>query len=287
MCMYVMEPPDAAFAPILAALDAAFLAHRESAAASTRPFVTLTYAQSLDGSIAGEPGKPLRLSGCESMRMTHMLRAWHDSILVGVGTVATDDPSLTVRLCAGDHPLPVVLDPTLRTPPGCKLLTSSSCRRPVIATTLAGVGAAERRAELERAGASILVCESEPDSHRINMADLMPRLAAAHGASRVMVEGGAGVITSLLAHDGRALAAGAPPLLSTLVLTIAPTLVGGVRAVQGLLPPNGALAFPRLAAPVYARAGDDVVVQGTWAVAEGAPSSTEAGRVRATLGGAL
>ena len=37
-------------------------------------------------------------------------------------------------------------------------------------------------------------------------------------------------------------------------MTIAPTLVGGVRAVQGLLPPNGALAFPRLAAPVYARA---------------------------------
>jgi hypothetical protein len=75
-----------------------------------------------------------------------------------------------------------------------------------------------------------------------------------------------------------------PSRASSDVMTIAPTLVGGVRAVQGLLPPNGALAFPRLAAPVYARAGDDVVVQGTWAVAEGSPSSTEAGRVRATLG---
>ena len=254
------------FAPILDALESAFLDQRGSATAATRPFVTLAYAQSLDGSIAGETGQPLRLSGSESMHMTHLLRAWHDSILVGVGTVVADDPSLTVRLCSGDNPLPVILDPTLRTQPGCKLLTSASCRRPVIATTLAGPEAAERRVLLEQAGASILVCESEPGTHRINMRDLLFRLAQAHGASKVMIEGGASVITSLLEMDGRALNAHEQPLISAINLTIAPTLVGGVRAVQGLLPHAAAGAFPRLASPVYVRAGEDMVIQGRWVV---------------------
>ena len=261
-----MASEDHGFEPILNALDSAFLDHRGSATAAMLPFVTLAYAQSLDGSIAGEIGKPLRLSGSESMHMTHLLRAWHDSILVGVGTVVADDPSLTVRLCSGDNPLPVILDPTLRTRPDCKLLTSASCRRPVIATTLAGPEAAERRVLLERAGASILVCETEPGSHRLDLRDMLLKLALAHGASKVMIEGGASVITSLLEMDGRALNAHEPPLLSAINLTIAPTLVGGVRAVQGLLPHAAGGAFPRLASPVYVRAGEDMVIQGRWAV---------------------
>ncbi|HUM70564.1 MAG TPA: dihydrofolate reductase family protein, partial [Chloroflexota bacterium] len=48
-----------------------------------RPFVTLSYAQSLDGSIAARRGQPTPLSGPEAMRMTHHLRAGHDAILVG------------------------------------------------------------------------------------------------------------------------------------------------------------------------------------------------------------
>jgi len=70
----------------------------------TAPLVTLTYAQSLDGSIAAADGSAVLISGKESMHMTHALRAAHDAILVGVGTVRNDDPSLTVRLCAGSNP---------------------------------------------------------------------------------------------------------------------------------------------------------------------------------------
>jgi GTP cyclohydrolase II len=64
------------------------------------PFVTLTYAQSLDGSIAAADGRPLTLSGLPAMTVTHALRATHDAILVGIGTVLADDPQLTVRLVA-------------------------------------------------------------------------------------------------------------------------------------------------------------------------------------------
>src|SRR6185295_16924415 len=71
-----------------------------------RPFVTLAYAQSLDGSITIARGQRYKLSGPEAMRFTHALRAAHDAILVGVGTVLADDPELDVRLIDGPNPQP-------------------------------------------------------------------------------------------------------------------------------------------------------------------------------------
>ena len=81
-----------------------------------RPRVTLTYAQSLDGSITARSGAPLSLSGAESLHYTHQLRAAHDAILVGIGTVLSDDPRLDVRLVTGPSPRPIVLDSELRCP---------------------------------------------------------------------------------------------------------------------------------------------------------------------------
>lgn len=66
-----------------------------------RPFVTLTFASTLDGSIAAADGRALPISGREALCVTHALRAIHDAILVGVGTVVADDPSLTTRLVSG------------------------------------------------------------------------------------------------------------------------------------------------------------------------------------------
>jgi hypothetical protein len=60
--------------------------------------VTLTYAQSLDGRIAGKDGLQLRLSGDESMLLTHWMRTRHDAILVGIGTALNDDPQLNGKL---------------------------------------------------------------------------------------------------------------------------------------------------------------------------------------------
>ncbi|MEK6223088.1 MAG: dihydrofolate reductase family protein, partial [Chloroflexota bacterium] len=60
-----------------------------------RPFVTLTYAQSLDGSIALENSQSTPISGEASLEMTHQLRANHDALLVGIGTILADNPRLT------------------------------------------------------------------------------------------------------------------------------------------------------------------------------------------------
>lgn len=83
----------------MAALDRItyFISQKSS---STFPFVCVTFAQSIDGSI-GIPGEHVIISGPDSMQMTHSLRAIHDSILIGVGTLIQDNPRLTVRLIEG------------------------------------------------------------------------------------------------------------------------------------------------------------------------------------------
>src|SRR5258708_3330412 len=102
-----------------------------------RPFVTLAYAQSVDGSISIARGLRSALSGPESLRYTHALRAGHHGILVGVGTVLADDPELRVRLVEGRDPQPVIVDSHLSTPLHAKLLAQAG-RRPWIGTTTGG-----------------------------------------------------------------------------------------------------------------------------------------------------
>ncbi|HEX4406631.1 MAG TPA: bifunctional diaminohydroxyphosphoribosylaminopyrimidine deaminase/5-amino-6-(5-phosphoribosylamino)uracil reductase RibD, partial [Polyangia bacterium] len=92
-----------------------------------RPLVTLKAAASLDGFIAdGRPRKrraPAWITGPEARLVAHELRAAHDAVLVGSGTVLADDPHLTVRLPgAKEAPTRVVLDGRLRTPPKAKVL---------------------------------------------------------------------------------------------------------------------------------------------------------------------
>lgn len=78
--------------------------------ANTRPFVTLTYAQSLDSRIAALPGVQTKISHLETKTMTHYIRSKHDAILVGIGTILADDPKLNCRY--DNHFIrPIVIDP--------------------------------------------------------------------------------------------------------------------------------------------------------------------------------
>eukprot|EP00003_Mantamonas_plastica_P010499 TRINITY_DN1994_c0_g1_i4.p2 TRINITY_DN1994_c0_g1~~TRINITY_DN1994_c0_g1_i4.p2 ORF type:complete len:227 (-),score=36.05 TRINITY_DN1994_c0_g1_i4:816-1496(-) len=141
-----------------------------------RPFVTLTYAQSLDGCISAERGKPLVLSGEESMRLTHHLRMLHDGILVGVSTIQADNPSLNVRLVDKNddsghgNPIPIVMDRCLRIPADCKLFTRDGCEKPIVVTVEA-VGEQERleweerRSCLEALGGIVVVCDKDENGY--------------------------------------------------------------------------------------------------------------------------
>jgi GTP cyclohydrolase II len=209
-----------------------------------RPFVTLSYAQSLDGSIAAHPGHPLALSGPQSMIFTHSLRALHDAILVGIGTVLADNPRLSVRLVDGKSPQPVIVDSRLRFPPYAELLRPG--RAPWIATS--HEADPQRQEALEAAGARVLRLPGQ--NGWVDLTSLLDHLGQ-QGVNLLMVEGGAQIISSFLASR----------LVDQVVLTIAPLLVGGLRVVdhQGPFPLQ---RFPRLRHLSYQQLGDDLVLRG-------------------------
>src|SRR5204863_3882022 len=101
------------------------------------PLVTVHYAQTIDGRIASRTGDSRWVSGEGSLRLAHELRAAHDAVLVGIGTVVADDPQLTVRLVSGRSPVRVIVDSQLRIPLEANVLTTKDARTIVATTSVA------------------------------------------------------------------------------------------------------------------------------------------------------
>jgi len=232
-----------------------------------RPRITLAWAQSLDGSIAAAPGLRSSLSGQESLAMTHALRAAHRGLLVGIGTVLADDPSLTLRHAEGRQPRPVVLDSELRLSPRARLLAGG--KRGVLVLARPGADR-ERRLALERAGARVIEVPVAVGG-RLSLPACLEALALEEIDS-LMVEGGAAVLLSFLAAR----------LVDEVNVTLAPLFLGGLNPFA--LPSSGirlaALPF-RLAEPGYEVLGRDLVVRGRpeW---EG-PRETSGGATRTRI----
>lgn len=186
------------------------------------PFVTLKFAQSLDGRIATAAGASKWISGPEAQRFVHQLRSEHDAILVGIGTVMADDPQLTVRLVRGRNPLRVVVDSRLRIPVEARVLAEGAASGTLIVTS---EDADERRAkELKKVRCEILRVAGAKDGPGIGFESLL-REFGNRGIASVLVEGGKGIITSLL--KARA--------VDRVVALIAPKIIGqGIEAVGDL-----------------------------------------------------
>lgn len=213
-----------------------------------RPLVTVSYAQSLDGSITAKRGQPLALSGAASSRFTHQLRSLHDAILVGVETVLADDPLLTVRHVPGKHPQPVILDSHLRTPLNARLVAQHPGQVWIAATQTAEP---ERILRLQGAGARVILLPTDPQN-RVSLNNLLQSLAS-QGIRSLMVEGGAQVITSFYQQS----------LADQVVLTLAPVFVGGLPAVTPQQPlGENAEQLPRLTESGSHWLGEDLIVWG-------------------------
>ena len=163
-----------------------------------RPHVILKLAVSSDDKIGAAGRKPVAISGDAAKARVHLLRAQCDAVLVGIGTVLSDDPLLTCRLpgMAACSPVRVVLDRNLRIP-GSSSLVHSARETPlwVMTSNLAEAAAAMK---LGAAGAQVIRVATAATPPGLDLATVL-RAVSDKGITRLLVEGGARVASSLVA----------------------------------------------------------------------------------------
>jgi len=186
------------------------------------PWIIAKWAQTLDGHIASRTGDSRWISSTSSRQLVHRLRARVDAVAVGIGTVLADDPRLTARrVRVRRHARRVVIDPRLRIPDNARLLTEPS----VPLTIAVGAGADPHRVQHLRARRGIEIFTLPPTrGGRGSLRPLLEHLATAHGATNVLVEGGGGLLGSLLAED----------LIDQYLVFTAPIVLGDAEAVTAV-----------------------------------------------------
>ncbi len=207
------------------------------------PFITIKYAQSLDGRIATVQGNSRWISSERARKFSHRLRAQHDAIMVGRGTVLADDPLLTVRLAKGKNPLRICLDSKLRIPLDAQVLQDEG--RTLIVTT--DEHEKDKIEKIRKLGKEVLVNQKGADG-RIALRPLLKALAE-RGIASILVEGGAEIITALLKEG----------LVKRMVVITAPLILGkGIEAIGDL----GIIDLERAIRPSsykVSRIGSDVI----------------------------
>jgi diaminohydroxyphosphoribosylaminopyrimidine deaminase / 5-amino-6-(5-phosphoribosylamino)uracil reductase len=225
--------------------------------ASTRPSVTVSYAQTLDGRVATTTGESKWISCPDSLRFAHEMRASHDAVLVGAGTACKDDPRLTVRHVPGTSPLRVVVDSTLRTPPDAAVLADGAAPGTVLAIT--DRAPEERREKAHSLGATVMNLPSGLDG-RVDLVALLGALVE-FGIGSVMVEGGATLITGFFRAG----------LVDRLAVCVAPKILGeGIEAIGdlGIRDLSRSLTLADAAVEPY---GVDLVLSGRIEYPDGVP----------------
>lgn len=220
-----------------------------------RPYVTLKAGMTLDGKLATAAGESQWITSSASRREVHHLRRVTDSVLVGVGTVLADDPSLTARTglrceqLTPRQPLRVIVDSRLRTPLTARILAQQHRAKTIIATTPAAPAA--RRSQFQKRGIELLMLPV--DRRRVSLSALFQELGR-RGILSLLVEGGSEVNAALFGEK----------LVNRVCLYMAPRLLGGQNA-KGLI---GGDSPARLADAIELRhvvirsVGNDIVVEG-------------------------
>lgn len=179
------------------------------------PYVTIKTASTLDGKIAADTGDSKWISNAEARLQAHALRHRHQAIMVGIGTVLADDPSLTTRheRAEGLQPVRIVVDSGLRMPAEAKMFKDGTSPIVVLTTEQAP---AERRRMLEELGAEVVACGAGP---RVDLRTALEELGRREIGS-ILVEGGGTLNGELLQAR----------LADRIVMYIAPKIVGGKHA---------------------------------------------------------
>ncbi len=219
---------------------------------SGRPLVIMKAGLTLDGRITLRKGVGDRITGPGSENFVHRLRNRSDGIMVGIGTIEIDNPSLTTRIAGrkGHDPVRIIVDTSLRIAEDARVLTQSSAA----ATWIFCSASADfkKAARLEDSGASVFRVATAQDG-RLDLAAVLSTLGARQITS-LLVEGGAALHGSLL-NAG---------LVDQVQLFFAPIFAGdnGISVTSGHQMQGDASQAVRLENVSYRRCGDDMMVCG-------------------------
>ncbi|MEK6681749.1 MAG: bifunctional diaminohydroxyphosphoribosylaminopyrimidine deaminase/5-amino-6-(5-phosphoribosylamino)uracil reductase RibD, partial [Nitrospirota bacterium] len=214
-------------------------------------FVILKIAESLDGKIATNTGESKWITGEKAREYAHKLRDENDAVLVGIGTVLRDNPSLTTRLKnkKGKDPIRVVVDSELKIPLSAKLLTQRSDAITIIATSK--TASKNKIEKIKKTGAGIILLKTK--NGRIPLAQLMKELGKI-GITSLMIEGGSEIAASALKEG----------IVDKVIFFIAPKIITGREAKssiggEGIRKLKDALMLKDF---TVKRVGEDILVEG-------------------------
>ena len=221
-----------------------------------RPFVILKAAITLDGKIATATGESRWITGAQARRHVHRLRSEVDAVMVGIGTILTDDPQLSAREPFKEsrsrnfpQPVRVVLDSRLRIPPSAQVLKWTAEQPTIIATTHQAPSIQIQA--IREQGAIVLVVPQKQGvvSLRACLAQL-----GKMGLNSVLLEGGSEL-------NAKAVQCG---LVNRVMLYVASCLLGGQNAkgVLGSLSPNSLTGATSLYNLAWRKLGEDVLITG-------------------------
>lgn len=216
---------------------------------TNKPFIALKTALTLDGKIATETGQSQWITAEAARLHGHSLRNTYDAILVGIGTVIADNPSLTCRLPNGEgrDPVRVIIDSKLSITATAQVLSLASPAPTIIATT--AKASPEKIKQLEKKAQIILV----NDDANVSLAELLPLLYQ-KGISSILVEGGGQINGSFLREN----------LVDKYYFYLAPKIVGGAQAPgpfqgEGIKDLSAAIQLKDLE---VAQVGRDILITG-------------------------
>ncbi|MBI5049724.1 MAG: bifunctional diaminohydroxyphosphoribosylaminopyrimidine deaminase/5-amino-6-(5-phosphoribosylamino)uracil reductase RibD [Nitrospirae bacterium] len=192
------------------------------------PFVILKIAQSIDGKIATSGGESKWITGEDARRYVHKLRSETDAVLVGIGTIKKDNPSLTCRIKGGRNPYRVVVDSSLQIPLDAKVLRHKDNK-----TIIAAIPNSEFRNpklqkdyhkkinKLKNLGVQVLIVKDK--NGKVDLNALMKKLGELNITS-LMIEGGSSINASAISSR----------IVDKIVVFIAPQIIGGADAVSSI-----------------------------------------------------
>jgi len=191
------------------------LSRFEQALRLDRPWVQAKWAMTLDGKTASRTGSSRWISGDVALRHAHELRAAADAVMVGMGTVLADDPSLDVRHCEGQDPIALVIDPRGEIPLSSHLVQRA--RESQVWLLVSSNCPPDRIQALEQRGVEVIAGSAEGDA--VDLAHAL-RILRQRGVRRLLVEGGGKLVGRLFDEE----------LLDQCEAILAPKLIGGAEA---------------------------------------------------------